>query len=383
MGDFVKNIIIFISVGLILGVVGILILNQPTQKTPIQLHNSTANQTNLNQIEIIHIRSVTCTLCRDTEGLNLYFEQSAQKYGFAVGSNRIINYPDSESSELIRKYRIDRLPTIIVREKSGNLSDAFKGEFAQYLGSVEGDGTLVMRNVDAPYLNISENKIVGLAKGIAIYKKECAECLNASKYFQALEGQDIGMVFLDKKILEAQDTEAKNLIMKYNITKLPTLILDQEAYEYGAFNQYIANSGEKINNTFVIKEPIAPFFDLEKNETAGLVNVTIINPINCTNCTNISNLVGAISVQGGIVIDQVQEISENETTANELIGQFNITKLPTMIFSKEMKYYSNLQEQWIQYGNSVEEDGEYVLRSPEGLSLNWTYVNSSLVNRTN
>jgi hypothetical protein len=54
-----------------------------------------------------------------------------------------------------------------------------------------------------------------------------------------------------------------------------------------------------------------------------------------------------------------------------------------MIFSKEMKYYSVLKEQWIQYGNSVEEEGEYVLRSPEGLSLNWTYVNSSLINQTN
>lgn len=384
MSDFVKNVIIFLCIGLILGLVGVLIVNQPGQKTQNNNIETPVNQSGSSQIEIISIRALTCTVCRDTDGLDLYFEQSADKYNFTIGSKRELNYPDSETNELVRKYNIDRLPTVIIRETRGSLSGAFKSEFTQYLGSVEGDGALVMRNVDAPYLNVSENKVVGLVKGIAIYKNECQDCLNVSKYFEALEGQDIGMVFLDKRMLEADESEAKNLIREYNITKLPTLILDREAYEYAAFNQYLANSGERINNNFVIKEPIAPFFDLEKNETVGKVNVTIIDSANCANCTNISDLIGPISVQGGIVIDQIREINENNTEAQQLISQFNITKLPTMIFSKEMKYYYGLQDQWIQYGNSVEEDGEYILRSPENLSLNWTYVNSSLrMNQTN
>lgn len=383
MSDFVKNIIIFICIGLVLGFFGVLVFNQPIQKTQSD-PQILANQTSTNQIEVIGIRSVTCTLCRDTQGLNLYLEQSADKYNFTIGSIRELNYPDSETNELVRKYKIDRLPTIIIREKSGKINEAFKGEFSQYLGSFEGDGALVLRNVDAPYLNVSNNKIIGLVKGIAIYAPECSGCLNVSKYFQALEGEEIGMVFAQKEILEAQTPQAKQILEKYNITKLPALILDEEAYSYAAFNQYLANSGEKINGSFVIKEPIAPFFDLEKNETVGKVNVTIINSANCANCTNISNLIGAISTQGGIILDQISEEREDSLIAQQLIREFNITKLPTIIFSKEMKYYYGLQEQWVEYGNSIEENGEYILRSPENLSLNWTYVNSSLVvNQTN
>ena len=377
MADFLKNILMFLVVGILIGVVGILILKNGETNQINNSQNTTQIIQTKAELEIITINPSICSICRSTEGINLYVSQSAQRDNFSISAEKTINFPDSQTNELVRKYKIDRLPAVIIRATRGEIPQSFTQEFESYLGSVEADGVLVMRNVDAPYLNTSQNKIVGIVEGTAIYKQGCEKCLDPAKYFQALEGEEIGIVFSTKDSLEVDTPKASELIAKYNITKFPALILSEEAYEYGAFNQYIANAGEKIQNKFVIKQPIAPFFDLSQNKTVGLVDALIINPVNCANCTNISGIVGGISVQGGIVLDQTREIYENETDAREIITRLNITKLPTLILSDEMKYYLGLEEEWIRYGNSIEENGSYVLRSPESLSLNWTHVNMS------
>ena len=103
------------------------------------------------------------------------------------------------------------------------------------IGSYEPDA-LVLRKTNPPFYNLSANKIEGLVD-VTYITVSCEDCYEVTAHKEILEKFNVGInseTFISKE-------SASHLIEKYNIEKLPTVLLSEDASLYdqlvSAWNQ--------------------------------------------------------------------------------------------------------------------------------------------------
>ena len=193
--------------------------------TNTSLQNTTKSK---QSITITLIHAPDCPQC--LAGDNLVNESTSvfnQSSTLAVGSEDTIESSSQEAQGLISKYNITLLPALII---SGNVSadPQLVEAWNSTVGTVESDGSLVSRQMPPPYYDIASGKISGLVTGIAIAPGNCTMCANSSMYFNSLSDPYYGVVFKNETIYAENSSEGQALIAKYNLTRLPALMLDPE-----------------------------------------------------------------------------------------------------------------------------------------------------------
>jgi hypothetical protein len=128
----------------------------------------------------------------------------------------------NEASELTEKYNIEILPTIILSE------DALLYDLQTWyqIGTEETDA-LVLRKTNPPFYNLTSNTIEGLVD-ITYITVSCEDCYEVTAHKEILEKFNVGInseTFISKE-------SASHLIEKYNIEKLPTVLLSEDASLY-------------------------------------------------------------------------------------------------------------------------------------------------------
>ncbi len=119
---------------------------------------------------------------------------------------------------------------------------------------------------------------------------------------------------------------------------------------------------------------------------AAPVSLTIINKPDCPECQNATVFRDELA-QIGVNFSQVRTVSYGSSQASSLISQYGITKLPALVFSKDLSSYPNIVSAWSNIG-TVASDGSYLLQGAlppyydlqtntvRGL-VNVTYLNAS------
>ncbi len=178
----------------------------------------------------------------------------------------------------------------------------------------------------------------------------CDKCFDISKVVDSIKS---GNVNVTNEQTMSKD-QAKDLILKYNIQRLPTIIVK------GELNKTNLNSTlTSVDDALVFTKQTPPYYDVASNSVKGLVVATIIEADNCTNCTQVTPLLNELR-SGGVVFDSV--ISLTETEGAGLIQDYNLDRLPTLILSKDASEYDLVNENWQAVG-TVESDGNYIVRS--------------------
>ncbi|VVC04318.1 Uncharacterised protein [Candidatus Bilamarchaeum dharawalense] len=290
-----------------------------------------------------------------------------------LSSVQNISYPSEDANMIISEYNITELPSLVVIGDSAADPD-FVALWNKSAGSVEPDGTLVSRYPYPPFYNITAAKPMGLIKGIAIQASNCSYCLDATEFMPGLEDPQIAMVFTSQTILNESDPEAQVLIQTYNITKLPVLLLSEDAAVYPIFAQ-ISVLGTIENGWFVLREVKPPYVELPTHEIHGVVNVIYLYNSSCKDCFDIHELGYYLSESAGLYIDNETNYDSNSSEAKTLIGKYNLTALPALLYSPQIATYPAFEKVWKQINNSVESDGWFVFRNYA--VLNKTYQNIS------
>ena len=196
---------------------------------------------------------------------------------------------------------------------------------------------MVSRDLPPPYYDTRSGNIVGLLQGIGITPVGCKSCINVSMYFQSLSSQYIGMQFSNISFLDENSSQAQELIAAYNITRLPTILLDPNAGLYPAFTQSIQPSGTvEDNGWFVLRDVVPPYVDLASNRSIrGYVDsINLVNS-SCTECFNVSALSSYIADSAGLFVMNTTTYEVNSTEGSMLIKKYNITEIPTILYSPE------------------------------------------------
>jgi hypothetical protein len=347
--------------------------------TPLPQNTSPpSNPAQKSDVGFILIRAPNCNDCTSGDMLAnqsyIIFNETGK---FTVTGMDTPDPSSTEAKALISKYNITRLPVLII---VGNTSaePTLATSWQSSVGTVESDGTMVSRILPPPYYDSQTGQIVGLVQGIGIMPYGCKSCMNVSVYFQSLSGQSIGMAFSNVSLLDENSSRAQELINVYNITKLPTILLGPDAGLYSVFKNSIQASGTIENDGwFVLRKVVPPYVDTAANRSVrGYVDSIHLVNSSCTSCFNVSGLSTYIEDSAGLFVMDTKTYEINSTEGSALIKKYNITKIPTMLYSPEVSIYPGFAQAWTTQNNTIESDGWFVFRTVDAVGEGYQNVSA-------
>jgi len=200
---------------------------------------------------IVDIIEVVDSSCKNCIGLSS-IPSTLSKSGVSIGDWKKIEYTSAEGAAAIKKYSLTHVPTVLI-SKEINYYDNIKQTLTQAGASNKGD-YYSLHSKSPPYRNITSNKIVGLVDLILIYDKICSNCYDVNLNKAALK--NLGIFINTEKTYDISYSEAKSLIAKYSIEKIPTMILSPEANSYPGFANVWRQVGTIENDEwFVMRKP--------------------------------------------------------------------------------------------------------------------------------
>jgi len=178
------------------------------------------------RVSSIIIKDSACDKCSDL-GLTL---NGIKSTGVIVVSEKVLEKDSKEGQELISKYSIDLLPTLILSKDLEVYGAEITNSWNQ-IGSIENDGSYITRSAAPPYLNLSTNKVMGLVSMIVLVDKGCKDCYDPNTFHKPIL-ERMGVVFDEEKSVDILSSEGKSLIEKYEIEKVPTVVLSGDVETY-------------------------------------------------------------------------------------------------------------------------------------------------------
>lgn len=206
-----------------------------------------------------------------------------------------------------------------------------------------------------------------------ILAQSCNDCFDISQVENAI-GQ-LNVKTSPQRILDYTSAEAKQLISKYSIKKIPALLITGEIEKAGiSFWSQIGT--QETDGTLVLRFG-APYVEPSTGMEVGKAELVNIVDKTCGSCYNVSVQESILKNGFGFVFSGIKTYDVNSTDGTRLVSLYNITKIPTILISPDAKYYEGLQQIWKQVG-TIEKDGWYVFRNMQGLQGVNSYKDLSL-----
>ncbi len=193
---------------------------------------------------------------------------------------------------------------------------------------------------------------------------DCSDCFDVDTVLQDLRANG---VVLNVRVLDYSDAEASALVSKYGVKKLPTLLIssdEKRRSEASALLSPIASQAS--DGTFILNSQQPPFYDVVKKRVVGRVDFVSLIASNCTQCFNVSLLVSQLAGKPplglGVAVSSERLVDYSSDEGKRLISAYNISSVPSLIASSDLKEYQQVAALWPRVG-SFESDGSLVLRA--------------------
>src|SRR3989344_5677598 len=157
------------------------------------------------------VLSAECEDCFDIQGTINTIQQS----GIIFTEETRLNLKDS--LDMARKYSLEKLPNIIIEGDIENINL----DYLKKIGDI-----LTLKDASAPYFDVAEQTVKGLIKTTIIQDNACKNCSD----MQLIVGQlkEIGIKIVQEENFDYKSKDGKEIIKKYSLNIVPTLILSKE-----------------------------------------------------------------------------------------------------------------------------------------------------------
>ncbi|MDP7140963.1 MAG: hypothetical protein QF362_00615 [Candidatus Woesearchaeota archaeon] len=200
------------------------------------------------KISLVHLKKESCDDCIDLAPLISQLSAS----GLILEESEEIDVDSTKGKELVKKYSVEKIPTIIM-DKEAEVYPNIVQSWSQ-LGSVEGDGSYVMREVSSPYYSIEEEAIKGLISMIILSDETCEECYDGGEFHSPVL-QRMGITFKEEDELDVSSEEGKELVEKYSINLVPTIIITGDIEEYPVLvSAWVEVGTEESDGNYVFRK---------------------------------------------------------------------------------------------------------------------------------
>ncbi len=253
------------------------------------------------------------------------------------------------AADLIEKYTITRLPAIVVTGETDSVTiQAFEAR----------EDGLVFDQAPAPYYDVATSSIKGLATVTLLVVPDCEDCVDVALMIQQLK--QFGVQFVEETSVDYDSEEGAALIEQYAIKKVPTLIFSNDALDYDLVSQVWDQVGtEEADGKLVLREITPPYIDVASGDLIGIVDFTYIVDSTCTECYDAAMHKQIFESNFGMKIGKETTIDVDSDEGKDLVEQYGITKVPTVVLSSSAANYPTIDQVWEQVGH-VADDGSYV-----------------------
>ena len=309
-------------------------------------------------IEIIKLSDPNCADCFSIDKVLSDLKSKNVK----VLSEDSVNQFSENGKGLTSKFGITKLPTLIVsgEVKKSSIENLWKGKWE--LKSVSGKDYYVYTDLAPPYFDLGKNRVVGRVSLTNIVDSSCKECTNLLQISGFLKQNSVSIS--EEKTLEYNTPEAKELINKFGVERIPAIILSNNILEYPSVKQVWAqlNATER-GGFFALHAQAPPYKNAKTGELNGLVDVIYLVDSLCKNCYNVTDNREIIDFHSTIGKEKTVDIGSDE--GQSLIKKYKIEKVPIVLMSPDAGEYQRLKAGWTAEAGTIESDGWFVMRNPD------------------
>ncbi|NOZ81340.1 MAG: hypothetical protein GXP63_06745 [DPANN group archaeon] len=230
--------------------------------------SDTASDTIKGIVQATIIKDSSCAACIDLDQLLAQFKES----GIVLGTTKELEWTGPEAQEFIRKYAITSIPSLVLSADMGVYGTATETQWKQ-MGTVEKDGSHVLRSTTPPYVDTATGKMIGEVTLIVLEDKSCQGCFEAQKFNMPILKR-LGLEPATIRNIDASSEEGKALISRYSIKKMPTILLEGDPEVYTVLTKAWKEVGTvEEDGTYVFRK-----VEIGKQPYRDLATDTIIDP---------------------------------------------------------------------------------------------------------
>ncbi len=173
------------------------------------------------------LKDSSCNQCNDLGQIPATLRQS----GIFIKEQKTLESSSPKAQELIRRMNITRLPAFLI---SNDINVYSFVEKIKQSGMVEKEGYYLVESL-APYVEVQTGKIRGLVDLTLITDQACASCYDVKLHKQIFA--QMGLALEKEKTVDINSVEGIRLKAKYNLEKVPTVVLSGDLDAYTGFDQ--------------------------------------------------------------------------------------------------------------------------------------------------
>lgn len=174
-------------------------------------------------VQLILIENRACVKCFSLLGMSTQLSQLVKVTGLTR-----LDYRDAQ--DVIGQYGISKLPAMVISSAIGEYP-AVAPQLAATPGTRKlEDGSYVVQSPNPPFFDIETQSVLGLVKLTLLDDKSCESCYNVSLHKRVLPS--FGVQVGEEELVDISSSKGKALLAQYNITAVPTILLDKEAQRY-------------------------------------------------------------------------------------------------------------------------------------------------------
>ena len=318
------------------------------------------------ELKLIIIKDSNCNNCFDISTI----VDSIKNNNVKINDEETLDLKSNKAQALINKYGIEKIPTTIL---SGEIDKI------NFDNLEKRENILLFTKLTPPYTNTQNNQIVGIVSATILKDSSCDKCADMSSILTALKGS--GVTIVSERVIEKDSKDGKELINKYSLEKIPTLIISKELSYYGLDQNWNSLGTIEKDGTYITRTPNPPYLNLITNKVEGLVSVTYLSDNSCSDCYDPQELHKPVLQNMGLVFSE-EKIDISSDLGKQLIEDYSIEKIPTIIIKGDADKYPILAQAWNDVG-TVESDGTYVFRLVEFAQKPYKDLNTNEVINNN
>lgn len=213
-------------------------------------------------VKVITLEPSDCSACVDFTPFLTALKQNNVK----IVSEEKTDYKSLQAQGLIKEYGVQAIPAILVSKEIDDYEN-LRNSWRQLNVTLKGDYYALHATLP-PYIDLSTNKTVGLVGVIYLKDSSCTICYDVKLHKRILA--NFGIVPYEEVEIEINSEEGQELLSKYNITNVPTILLSPETSAYTQLDKSWSQVGTKANDSWYIFRDLSiagllPYKDLTTN----------------------------------------------------------------------------------------------------------------------
>lgn len=199
----------------------------------------------------------------------------------------------------------------------------------------------------------------------------CSACTSPQPFLAALQKQ--GAAFSTIKQIDGATEAGQRYLAEQKIERFPAVVIQGETSRDDKLEQFLTKTSVPGEGKFIYSVP-APYHEVTGDKLRGLFRTVYLTNPSCSSCYDVTRNAEALKNLGVTVVEN-KTVTTESLEGQELIKQYKIRYLPTVILIGDLEVYPAWQKIWPEVGTK-EPGGTYILR--DGAKLMGTYYDWQL-----